>query len=431
MMNVVKRAIFAVCLLILLPAGAGAISLSLDQCIQRAMVANPEIKAYQYAVQEAREGVGEAWGAFLPSVSVSYDHNRILNSSGQGTENDYFDQRSDRLVARLSQPVFAGFRGLAGLKRARQNESFRELELLLIRAELRRDVKIGFYDLLRAQALVEKRTESVERLRNQQEIAQAWVEKSLAPRIRLLEVQVELSNARQAVISAKAALATAMARLEEMLGMESGFTPEIEGSLDEQAIEPCQTVPACVDLGLARRLELELGTLNIKMAHQEARTILARNLPQARVDASWNDFQRDYETESLTDDVRDYYTVMFNVSISPFQGGRNIFAWRRQQAAISRLENILIQQRNGITTEIKSRFEQLNEGYARLETAEDTLNQAREAYDLTRHSVKLGVSSLRDLLDTQILLTEAQINQIDSYHALQVARAHLDFAVGN
>jgi len=67
----------------------------------------------------------------------------------------------------------------------------------------------------------------------------------------------------------------------------------------------------------------------------------------------------------------------------------------------------------------------------RLTMDSNTLNQAREAYDLTRHSVKLGVSSLRDLLDTQILLTEAQINQIDSYHALQVARAHLDFAVGN
>jgi outer membrane protein len=426
-----KQSILIGCLLALLPSWAGAAALTLDQCVERALAYNPEIKVYQFAVQEAQEGIGSARGAFLPTLSFSYDQSEILNSTGEGFDSDYFDQTTERFTARLSQPLFAGFSSVAGLEKARQDKQYRERELELIKKQLIREVRTSFYDVLQAEQLVKKRSGSVERLETQRRIAEAWVKQSMAPRVRLLEVEVELSNARQELISAEARLAIATARLQEWLAFESGGPLELVGSLRQGEVDSCAEVDSCVALALDQRIEPELISLNIEMARQDAMAIAARNLPRASVDASWTDYERTYDNEISRDDKRDFYTVAFNVSVQPFQGTRTIYTWRRQLASIERLQNVLVKQKNAIVTEVRTRFEQLQEGYASLETANDSLAQAEEAYKLTSRSVELGVSSLRELLDTELLLTRAEINQIASYHALQVARVQLDFVVGN
>ncbi len=426
-----KKLLIVLCLSLCAPAWAGALTLTLDQCVERALADNPEIKAYELAVLEAREGIGVARGAFLPTLSASYDQSHILNSSGVGIETDYFDQRSDRFSARISQPLFSGFSGVAGLKKARQDRRYRERELEFIKAQLVREVRISFYDVLQARQLVKKRAKSIQRLESQRSIAEAWVKQSLVPRIRLLEIEVELSNARQELISAEATLAIAHAELEEWLALKRGTQLEIVGSLEAGETDSCSDAESCVDLALDQRLELAMIALNIEMARQDAAAIVARNLPRANLDASWTDYRRDYDNASLTDDERDYYTVTLNLSVQPFQGSRNIYAWRQQRAAIQRLQQLLVRRENAIATEVRTHFEQLNEGYARLAAANDSLAQAEEAYRLTSRSVELGVSSLRELLDTELLLTRAEINQIASYHALQVARVQLDFVSGN
>ena len=69
--------VFALCV----PA-FGSQPLSLEQCIVRGLRANPEIRAYRIAVQEAGEGIREAWGAFLPTLSLNYGRNQLVNNNG-------------------------------------------------------------------------------------------------------------------------------------------------------------------------------------------------------------------------------------------------------------------------------------------------------------------------------------------------------------
>lgn len=415
----------------LAPLAASATApLSLDQCLERAMRDNRQIKAYQSAVDEAQAGIGEARGAFLPTLTLSYDKSEVLNSAGTGTDPDFIDQQSERFSVRLSQPLFAGLSSVAGLKKARQNRVFRERELQYVMAQVARDVRSVFYDLLMAEQLVVKRVESIERLEQQTRIAQAWVDQSLAPRIHLLEVQVVLSNAKQDLLAAETSLTIARARLEDLLAVESGLSIDIAGSLQQGGSEACTEVADCLSIALQQRPEPELLALNIAMAQQDIKAIAARNLPRASLDASWIDYQRDYESALRPDDDQDYYSVMLNLSMQPFQGSRTFYAWKKQRASIDRLEHLLVRQKNTIVTEVRSGFAQLQESYGRLEAATDSLTQARQAYQLMTRSVELGVSSLRDLLDSATLLTRAEINMINSHHALQLSRIQLDYVVG-
>ncbi|MBQ4492413.1 MAG: TolC family protein, partial [Deltaproteobacteria bacterium] len=162
----------------------------------------------------------------------------------------------------------------------------------------------------------------------------------------------------------------------------------------------------------------------------DAKIIAARNLPQVSLDAAVVDYSRDYEKKLYNDEDRTYYTVSLNVTMRPFQGGRNIAAYRRQKAATRRMEAGLQHQKEAIITEVQTSFQQMEESRARLSVATDTLREAEEAYRVAQRSVELGVSSLDDLLNAELRLTRAELSMIETRHAIQIAAARLDYAVG-
>ncbi|RKX23953.1 MAG: hypothetical protein DRP47_12105, partial [Candidatus Zixiibacteriota bacterium] len=79
----------------------------------------------------------------------------------------------------------------------------------------------------------------------------------------------------------------------------------------------------------------------------------------------------------------------------------------------------------------KTRFQQLTSGKSRLLSATIAVDEAREAYYSEEQSTKLGVTSLEDLLLSEILLTRSEINKIKIVFDLQQARIWLDYVVGN
>ncbi len=418
-------------IILLSPFLTCAATLTLDQCIERGLEMNPQVKAYQLTIDEAQEGIYEAWGSFLPSLSVDYGYSRLENGASTERDVDYLKQQSNTFTARLSQPLYDGMSGVASLKRARQSRMYQEQQLLFMQQQLAREIRASFYDILRAETLVIKWTESVARLKNQQEIASAWIAQELATRLRLLSVNVELSSATQELISAESAQAIAEAKLREWLALPESEPLLITGNLRQSIALSCDTVDSCLTQALTQRPEIQLAKLNLAMAQQEIRVIRSRSLPRISFDASWVDSRRDYANEKSPLDDRNYYTLGLNLSMRPFQGGRNIFAYRKQKLAIERLGHEQSSRNNSITTEVKTRFQQIQEMDGRLHSAVESVAEAQEAYQFAEQSSKLGVSSLDDLLSAEIRLTRAEINKTNAEHALQLARVNLDYVVGN
>lgn len=427
------RAVFITLLIFLaapMPVAFSAQPMILDECIQRGLEHNPEINAYELASEEADRGIEEAWGAFLPTLSLNYNYNKLRNNADDERDNDYLDQNSDSFSTRITQPLFTGFSGVAGLRRARANKEYREAELRYIKNQLIREVSISYYDLLYAQRRSLKWRESVSRLEEQQEIATAWVEQRLAPELRLHEIAAELSNARHELTRAISDQAIARAQLREWLALHPGESIHISGDLSTIESEPCPDLQTCIETALKQRPEIELSKMNIEMARQDAKAIRARNLPRAELDAAWTDYQRDYDSD-YPGDARDYYSVTLNLSMKPFQGGRNISAWRKQRIAVDRYRQQLANQRNVIVAEVSTSFEELAQGQARILDAMKAIEHARAAYDVASKSAEMGMYSLDDLLEAELRLTRAELKLTDAYIATQRATAGLKFAIAS
>ncbi len=430
-MAIIKINITLFLILLFLPAFVSAEYLTLEQCLSHGLVTNPQIKAYRLAIDAEQEGIYEAYGSFLPTLNVNYGISKLENSSKLATDTDSLSQRNDTFTVRLSQPLYTGLAGVSGLEKARQLRSYREYELQYMEDQLAREIQISFYGILQAEQLISKWAESVGRLEHQRQIAEAWVLQELAPRQRELEIAVKLANARQGLVGAEVELATAEAKLSEWLSLAPEEPLVIRGNLQQLSESSCSIIETCLEQAMSQRPQLELTKLNISIAHEDARIIRARNLPQVSFDASWVDRQRTYDLEALDKDNQQYYTLGINLTMRPFQGGKTIFAYKRNKVEIQRLKQVQIQEKNSIVTEVKTRFQQLNSGKSRLVSATIAVDEAREAYYFEEQSAKLGVTSLEDLLLSEILLTRSEINKIKIVYDLQQARIWLDYVVGN
>ena len=256
----------------------------------------------------------------------------------------------------------------------------------------------------------------------------------MVTRLRLLEVEVELSNAQQRMAAAKqAAPGNCRGEIARMAGSITNCRScgNCWRFTDILAPIECTSLDKCLDLAISRRPELKIAELSVSLAREDAKIIRARNLPNVSLDASWVDYQRKYDESELDKEKRNYYTVGVNVTMRPFQGGRNIFAYRKQTLAVQRYQQELVSRNGAVFTEVKSRFQQMVEANSRVLNAEKGLLEAREAYAFADHSAKLGVNSLDDLLTAELRLTQTEINKIEADHSLQQARIQLDYATGN
>jgi outer membrane protein TolC len=431
-MRTLQKTLYTALFLILysIPIHAATVPLTLQECIMRGLEYNPEINAYELASEEADRGIEEAWGAFLPTLSLNYSYNKLQNSASNERDNDYLDQNSNSFSTRLTQPLFTGFSGVAGLKHARANKDYREAELRYIRNQLIQRISSSYYNLLYAQRRTQQWRESVKRLEEQEDIAAAWVEQRMAPQLRLHEVAAELANARHELTRAISDQAIARAQLREWLALHPAEDIQVDGTIEQLREQPCEDLQTCIDTALELRPEIELSRLNIEMARQDAKSILARNLPRAEIDAAWTDYQREYDIDYPEDD-RNYYSVTLNLSMKPFQGGRNISAWRKQRIAVDRYQQQLASQRNTIVTEVNTSFERLKQGEARIRDARKSIEHARAAYDVAIKSVEMGMYSLDDLLEAELRLTRAELKLTDAFDAVQQATVELEYALGS
>ncbi len=497
--------------------------LTLEECLKIGLSHNLEVLSYTLSVDEAGQGVNEAWGAFLPTLSINYSAAKQNNlgsggasledgageegADGEGiddggevddlvddaltegqsgdadqfdtadpdrdspvqdsfaklleareraaaaaalaaeaeaadgtgesaeplTRADYLSQTNNTLTVRLTQPLFTGLSGISGLKRARYAKEYQELDLQYLKNQLAREIRLSFYAWLYARERAALWRDSVKRLEMQSSIAAAWVEQRMATRLRLLENDVELSNARHEVIRAASEEAIARANLRDWLNFHYDRQLEISGSLaDTPLTAACISVEGCREMAVDRRVEMAMAKLNIMMAREDANLIASRNLPQVDLVGSYVKYQREFDDATVYPDEREnYYSVMLNVSFTPFQGGRTLFAWRKQKIAISRMQVQLERQRNMVATEVETRYQQLTESAARIANIDDTLVEARAAYEMAARSAELGVVALDELLDAELRLTRTENNMIDARHALAVANARLIYATGN
>jgi len=294
------------------------------------------------------------------------------------------------------------------------------------RAEVLLQVDQAYFGVLRAQALlrVAQQTVSARQLVSNQVIQMAA--NQLKSQLDVTFANVDLAQSQLLLIQAQNNLQASYADLTRALGFADQRTYNLS--------EPAQTPAAPSDLAsliqqaMMNRPELISQQLEVNSA--ESFATAQRDLWFPTISAVGVAGLIPFHTAASG--LNDQYAAAgFNVNI-PIFNGHSFGALRNeaQARALAQRQSLRdLQER--IVRDVNKAWFDANSAYQRLSVVQQLVDQATQALNLAQARYQLGLSSIVELTQGQLNLTQAQIEQVNATYDYQTQLSVLNYRVGN
>lgn len=401
--------------------------LTLEEALAMSRVNNPVTAASAERIEQAKARLYQARGNSLPKLGVSLLYQEVQNEP--------------RYPVVPAGYAIAGFEStwkaaltlnwlLYSSGGVEFNAESKELALSGVEASERRTgqaVEWGttsaWYDLRRAEGKLSVATDVLELTKEHLQHVEALFRNGVVAKNEVLRVRVSVSEAELNLIQAKNSVSVGWKALERAVGAS------LEGIYDlppgtETPDEPA--LPECaVEMGLARRPEMEALELAARSATMASRAAKAQDGPQLMF------MGEAYSAgDSFFPDAQNDWKATLMLSWSLFDGGVSAARAREAKAAA---EEFLLQMedlKRQIELEIsvarlncESSRQKMAAGRAMVESAEEDYRMA-----LKRYTAQVGTNI--DVLDARVALSNARNQLVDSSFDMLKARAEMEFAMG-
>ncbi len=328
----------------------------------------------------------------------------------------------------LSKTIFDGFGtrssiAAAKLEREIALAGFEETVLQVIF-----DVRSAFLRALLTRELIAVERESIKLLEEELENQRRRFEAGTVPRFNVLRAEVELANARPALIRAENAHRLALQRLSVVLGMDNPASTEItpplklQGSLD--AVAPRITLTEALESSRTKRpLVKQLYALE-EVREQTLRQAYSQLYPRLTAFVSYSILKEQLSNDwSRTDSG---YRAGIGGSWDLFDGLAVYGNIHQARAAQSVAEINTTERMRLLDLEVREAYSRYIEALELVNASQKTVEQAREALRLAMTRFDAGAATQLDVLNSRVALTQASTAQLTARHDLQSAVALLN-----
>jgi outer membrane protein, heavy metal efflux system len=382
------------------PSAAIARPIGLQDAIARAEESSPLLRAAEAEVRAAEARVRQAGASPNPELDVE-----VENALGSGP---YSGFSSTELTVSLAQRFELGGKRGARHTLARAELELAQLSFARSRADLLRDIRNAFADLLAAQQRLGIAREVSSDAEELARATRVFVENGRDPPLRQLRAEAALAESRANEAKAAADITTAKVALSSLMGIAE---TELEAAEPERA----EAVPA-ITVGSA---------LGARIAEAEGRVAEARvgveragGVPDVTARAGLRGFAE-------TDDI----AVVGGVSLPLPIRDRNRGGVEAARASAQAADARALQARLDAARELRDAQTLLEAANARLGALEGSgLEQAREAVRVARIGYAAGKFSLVEVLDAQAALNNARSGIVDARRDRERALASLQRA---
>lgn len=385
-------------------------SIGMSDAVEHALRFNPGLGAQEAESRSSEEGRKSARGAFGPRLGVSYSATKTESkrdpSATMGTKNPKMGVYS--WGVEVTQPIFQGFRLLSTYQKAALQADSDKASLRKAELDMTEQVQTAFLEYLKAGENTRSMRDSLTRLREQLRIAQAYFEVGLSPRLDVLQAEVDVSEAESLLIEAENTQATALARLNTLLGFDATAVNTYTGTLKEVGFR--YTLEQCLELAYRQRPDLYVAQKAVEIARKSQKEVQSDYYPQIEgyysMTQSGNtpDMQRSGENGSHVTNWEVGAQATWNV----FEWGTTYYADKQAGWQVTKMryeqENLKLE----VGYDIKSKYLAVQEARKRIAVAQNSVAQATEAYNVALARYHEHVGTNFDVLDASANLTSAQ-----------------------
>lgn len=375
----------------------GANALNLDEAVNIALEKNNDLQIQNFDYIESIQNVKANNANFLPKLDLAYGYNNRDKVNATQTKED------GTLSAKVSYNLFNGFKDISTKKSSKYLSESSKYSLEALKQDTVLNTKnayIKYLDKVNAQETYESEYTLFEK---QYTDAQNKYDQGLVARNDLLQVQVNMSSAKQNVVRAKADVKIAKLELSNILG---GM--DLKGETIEPLHEKNLNIKTYNENILDQRSEIQALKMSLESVRNQQKATKGSFYPKLDASFSHNRFYDDLGFDEVDSGIDNQNVANLSASWNLYNGGSDDNQIAIYKTRMSKLKTQLVKTSLDIKLQYenaKSDLEVANDNY---ETATLSLAQAKENYNIVSNRFNEGISSSTDLTDANFLLTSAK-----------------------
>jgi outer membrane protein len=398
----------------------------LDEAVEMALRRSPAIAQGENGVLGAEQTRRTSVGSFIPSLSTSSSTSRGSSTRFDPNLNRNVTGNSESYSMGLSSNVqlFTGFRRGAELDRAGADLLAAEARLENQRYQVTLTTKTQYFQALRQSELQDVARSRLARALESFEFTRRRAEVGTGTRSDTLRAQLEVLNARQALLNAEAAERAARLGLGRQVGVDGPVA----------AVRPEGLEPSPLSLSEVEILRLaEEASPSVRAARAGSRAAQAgikssrsQYLPSLSTGGSynWNN------SEAVWDSGRTGWSASLSLSYPIFNGFSReaglTRAYGAERVALMEEEDARLAARVQVDNALRA----LETAEGAISLAEQSAAVAEEDLRVIRLRYELGVATILEVVNSQIALDEQLVNLVTARYDYAVARAQLAALLG-
>ena len=413
--------------------------LSLDECVQIALDKNPQIVQSRFFLKSANRDVLIGVSRFLPSADASLGYNHSVAGPSSALRIDTRTgipvlERDTEISSwassaglNVNQSLFSGsdifnlMRGL-DIKRSAQYDFERMKQDIIFR------VKERYYNLLKAQKLLEVQEETIKSSEESYKRAQVQYEVGKASKSDELKAKVLLEQSRLALIEAQNSLSVAGALLNHVLSfdvnteiqvMDNPDSSDVKLSYEEAFANSMKNHP----LVLKGRMDAKASKAGIGVAASDFLPTVS-----AYYGYSWRNEKFDRIKDALNQDYNWYTGVQLSVPL--FTGFSRIAAVSKARLDYQSAKEVLLQTEKDVALELQQAYFAFEQSKKKITVTQDAEAAAAEDLRLNMEKYSLGSGTMLDLINAQVSYTTARSDRVQALYDQKINAARLLKAMG-
>ena len=284
----------------------------------------------------------------------------------------------------------------------------------------------AFYNALQAQALLKVAQQNVDTRQTTETQVSQLTRNNLKSILDLSFADVNLSQGKLLLLDAQNNAESTMAALDAVLGLDHQVTYDLVES-NTPLQPPPQDPDQLIQLGLRQRPDLRQLNYSAQSAAKFSRAQRDQMFPTISAAGT---------AGSVPIHPAQYYTTNWwggigvNMNIPVFNGF--LYSAQAKEAAI-RAEAASEQSRNlrdQIVRDIRTAWLSANTAFQRVAVTAELLKQADLSLKLAQTRYQMGLSSIVELTQAQLNVTEAEIENLSAKYDYQIQNAGLQYSVG-
>ncbi len=388
--------------------------LTLQEAESVARKNHPAIRAANQRVRVQEAVLKRAEAAYYPTAGVRGSYENRPTVEGPNAEENLFSTTGqvNWLVSDFGRREGTVRREQETLEARRFSERTSVEDIVL-------NVRRAFFDYLRAEALVRVEQDTVKDRETLVRQARGFFDVGTRPKIDVARAEASLFAAQAGLIGAQNGVRIAWARLKSAMGVTRFAERQVASEVNVQA--PTLSLDEAVKTALESRGEIMEVQSRLKAQQEAIDVVKLGRMPRVRVDGQYG--RRWHNDENVVNSSLTLEFPLFaGLTLKPeIERAVSDYAVVRAQ-----LEEL----RQRIALEVEESFLNLVEAGERIKANEAQTRSAKENLDLANGRYQVGVGSIIEITEAQVINTRAQTDYIRSIYDHKVAEARLARAMG-